>query len=63
MSECDYEKAENRDLYILVTETEDMSHQKELEDTLQNMDQVSWLVQTFGEITEGSDPVKPESTQ
>lgn len=59
-SECELERAENRDLYMLVTETEDMEHQKELEDRLNQVESIDWLMQTFGEICpeEGGDPIE-----
>lgn len=60
MAECELEQAENRDLYVLITDTEDMKHQKQMEKELQNVESIKWLMQTFGEICpeEGGDPIE-----
>ncbi len=60
MPECEVERAENRSLYILLTETEDFEHQKELEERLKDVESIDWLMQTFGEIAPDSqeDPIE-----
>lgn len=51
LPECEkLAQAEERNLYVLVTETGDFEHQNELEDRLQSMECIDWLVQSFGEL-------------
>ncbi len=53
------ERAEDREIYVLVTETTDFDHQQELEDRLQSMNEIEWLVQSFGELVPEAGQVEP----
>jgi nitrate reductase NapAB chaperone NapD len=50
MSKCEVQPAENEDAVLLVTETEDMDGQKEIENKLNDISSIRMLAQTFGEI-------------
>lgn len=50
MDECEVDRATNRELLLLVTDTSDLEHQKELEENLKSIDEIESFAQTFGEI-------------
>lgn len=57
---CEVEKAENRDVMILVTETSSLQEEHDLRSSVEAMTGIQALFLTFGEIdpdTEVADPV------
>lgn len=50
---CEVVPAENRDILILVTETEDRTAEDALRARLETLDGVRALMQTFGEVEVG----------
>ena len=63
MDECEVDRAENRDLLLLVTDTSGLEHQKKLENELKSIDEIQSFAQTFGEIKpdEGEIPDDPKN--
>lgn len=60
LPECEVVRAENRDVLILVTETEGLEEEEELRSSVEAMDGIQALLLTFGEIdpdTPLADPV------
>lgn len=49
-SHCEVQPAEQEEVVLLVSETEDMEAQKDLEDQLDDVSSIKMLAQTFGEI-------------
>lgn len=56
LAECEVVRAENRDVLILVTETEGLEEEEELRSSVEATDGIQALLLTFGEI----DPDTPQ---
>ena len=70
LPDCDVEPAANRDLLLLVTDTEDLAEEHRLQARLSAIDAIQCMVLTFGEIdpdTSMGDPIaemeRPKSTR
>lgn len=57
--ECEVVAAQNRDLLILVTETEGLEEEDDLRGTVESMDGIEALLLTFGEIDPDADIADP----
>ncbi len=60
---AELKKAENRELYVLVTETENFDEQLEMEEELEEMSSIDWLVQSFGELDSEAGQVQSNEQQ
>jgi nitrate reductase NapAB chaperone NapD len=47
---CQFQRAENRDVFILVTDTPGLEAERELQDSLEGTDAISALIFIFGEV-------------
>lgn len=61
MPECDVVAAENRDVLILVTDTEGLQREEALRSTIEAMEGIQALLLTFGEIDPDTDVGDPMS--